>query len=268
MSALCSPWAGIADVKALGGKYAAVAEADVAPFLMPASEILWRMSGRRWFGECVATGLRPCKRTSSSQIPGMVDPAATWGNVAWSQRAMWWGRTCGCSWNACGCEADWLDLGEYAPVQSVEQVKIDGVVLASTAYVLYDRRTLVRTDGGYWPTFQALELADTEPGTWSIDLTSGSAPPPDGVLAAACFAAELALAFNPTLGSCALPERVQTVTRQGVTYLVSDPQDYLAEGRLGIYLIDVFLRSANPDGRRASASLGYLGMDAGPRHRT
>lgn len=268
MSALCSPWAGIADVRGLGGKYTAVAEEDVAPYLMPASEILWRMSGRRWLGECTITGLRPCKRTFWPGPPGLVDPAAGWGGIAGAQRAMWWGRACGCNWGSCGCEVDYLDLDSYAPVQSVDQVKIDGAVLADTAYVVYDHRTVVRTDGGYWPTFQRLDLADTEAGTWSIDLTAGGTPPPDGILAAACLAAELAMAANPALGSCQLPERVQTVTRQGVTYLVSDPQDYLGDGRLGVYLIDAFLKSANPEGRHAPASLGYVGMDPGPRRRT
>jgi hypothetical protein len=50
-----------------------------------------------------------------------------------------------------------------------------------------------------------------------------------------------------------LPERVQTITRQGVTVGFLDPQDFLEKGRTGITMIDLWLRSVNPRGisRRA-----------------
>jgi hypothetical protein len=46
---------------------------------------------------------------------------------------------------------------------------------------------------------------------------------------------------------CALPQRVTSVTRQGVTYTVLDSQDFLEEMRLGIYEVDLFLKTNNPN---------------------
>jgi hypothetical protein len=262
---VCGQWAGWSDVRKLA-KYAALTESQVAPWFGPASQILWRLSGRRWQGECPVTGLRPCKRVGTSMVPGVGPPS--WGSVADAQRLFWWGRGCGCAWNACDCTVDELWLDPYVPVQSIEEIRIDGAVLAASGYALYDHEFVVRLDGGVWPTTQRLDLADTEVGTWAIDLTWGASPPPDGVLAAAALAAELALAYNPAAGSCALPERIQSVTRQGVTYLISDPQEFLNDGRVGIPLVDLFLRSVNPERRRQAASLGYVGMDRGPSRRT
>jgi hypothetical protein len=52
---------------------------------------------------------------------------------------------------------------------------------------------------------------------------------------------------------CALPQRVTSVTRQGVSYTILDSQDFLDDMRTGIYSIDLFLKSVNPDKARARA---------------
>jgi hypothetical protein len=45
---------------------------------------------------------------------------------------------------------------------------------------------------------------------------------------------------------CALPDRVTSVSRQGVSYTILDNQDFLENFRTGIYVIDLFLKTANP----------------------
>jgi hypothetical protein len=52
---------------------------------------------------------------------------------------------------------------------------------------------------------------------------------------------------------CALPERVTSISRQGVTYTVLDSQDFIDDLRTGLYSIDLFLKSTNPDRARAKA---------------
>lgn len=46
---------------------------------------------------------------------------------------------------------------------------------------------------------------------------------------------------------CNLPQRVTSISRQGVSYTVLDPQDFVDELRTGIYTIDLFLKAVNPD---------------------
>jgi len=265
MSELCGTWATTADVKALK-KYAALDGEDVAPMLPVASEILYRMSGRRWRGICAVTGLRPCKRFPGWSGPGV--PVDWWATTNGSPPlAVWWGRAHACG-SGCGCSHVEVDLYPYAPVVAIDEVRVDGVVLDPAKYTVYDGHLLARTDGESWPLSQDLCLADTEPGTWGLDLRYGREAPPDGVMAAAALAAELALSLNPTTGAgeCELPARVQSITRQGVSMLMADPMTFFDENRTGVYLVDLFLASANPEQRRRAASLGYVGMD-GPSRR-
>ena len=49
---------------------------------------------------------------------------------------------------------------------------------------------------------------------------------------------------------CVLPQRVTPISRQGVSWTLLDPQDFLDNGRTGIYHVDLFLRTVNPDRAR------------------
>jgi hypothetical protein len=52
---------------------------------------------------------------------------------------------------------------------------------------------------------------------------------------------------------CELPQRVTSIARQGVSYTILDPQEFVAQGRTGIYFVDLFLKSVNPDGAKNRA---------------
>lgn len=61
----------------------------------------------------------------------------------------------------------------------------------------------------------------------------------------------VALAEQYTLAKCGdkkckLPERITSVTRDGVSWAVLDPQDFLERGLTGIGEIDSWLRTVNP----------------------
>jgi hypothetical protein len=63
-------------------------------------------------------------------------------------------------------------------------------------------------------------------------------------MAAKTFAIELIKLWSGD--DCALPDRVTSVSRQGVSYTILDNQDFLENMRIGIYEIDLFLKTANP----------------------
>lgn len=259
-SDLCAPWIGFDEVHRLQ-KYQALSEAQVAPYLMPASEVCFKLSGREWRGICPVVGLRPCRQP-------VRDLYAKASLASWSN-AFWWGR-CWCggdTWMGvceCGLNIYSLDLKPYTPIASIDEVRLDGSVVSPSLYVVYDWRYLSRVDGQAWPTVQRMELPDTAFQTFAIDLHYGQAAPEDAQLAAATLAGEMALAMNPGLGTCVLPDRIQTVVRQGVTYVIADPQAYLDAGRTGIYLIDLWLRATNPKGVTQKAALSYPGQVGTP----
>lgn len=78
-----------------------------------------------------------------------------------------------------------------------------------------------------------------------VSYTYGTLPPAAGRLAARRLANELVLAYSSS-DQCQLPDRVTSVTRQGMSYTILDSQDFLENGRTGIYEIDLFLKSVNP----------------------
>src|SRR5207253_2518653 len=133
----------------------------------------------------------------------------------------------------------WLDLrtspdGTWAggyrlngPVVEVHAVKVGGVTLATNEYEVYDGRDLVRlTPSGqprqWWPCAQRLDLADTEPDTWSIDYSWGKAVPYSGVLAAQALTCSLARMVQQ--GRCGSPDRATQTNRQGVTTNLLSPE--------------------------------------------
>jgi hypothetical protein len=52
---------------------------------------------------------------------------------------------------------------------------------------------------------------------------------------------------------CALPQRVTSISRQGVSYTLLDSQDFIEEMRTGLYAVDLFLKTVNPDKARAKS---------------
>ena len=133
-----------------------------------------------------------------------------------------------------------------APVGPVFEVKIDGVVF--THWTLVQNWYLERTDGNDWPTCQDLSKPDTEDDTFSVTYRWGSPPPPlakQAVSALACELVKLQLDLN-----CELPSRIQSVSRQGVSFTLIDPMEFLDKGRTGLYLVDLFLATYNPLGFR------------------
>lgn len=61
------------------------------------------------------------------------------------------------------------------------------------------------------------------------------------------FARQLYLAVTPDAeGECELPSRVTSVSREGLSYTIIDPQTYLEKGQIGLPRVDLWINSVNP----------------------
>lgn len=225
---VCSPWATEADLPA-GHAADPGGAITVADCLLAASDLLFHLTRRRWPGECSET-VRPVG--------------------------------CGCrSRRRCACSPPHEIALPRVPVTGVSEVRLDGAVVDPERYRVDDFRSLVLV-GGFegeprrWPCCQDLSLPDSEVGTFAVDFTFGTPPPVGGRIAAASLGLQLALAMTPAAaGTCRLPQRVQTITRQGVTMALLDPMTLVEEGRTGLAEVDTWVASVNLGDRRRRATV-------------
>lgn len=211
---LCSPWA--EDLEGCNPPEAE--EALIEESIAVASEVLYILSGRIYPGLCEVL-FRPC------------------------------GTFCHCDYDACGCNRLPRVFLGY-DVVSVASVDISGDLLDPSAYRLSEG-WLLRLDGGIWPCCQDLANDPGGEDTFTVTGLAGVEPTELGIRAVKALATELAKACIPEeADSCALPERVTNIVRQGVSMTLLDPFDFFSEGRTGIYIVDLFLSAVNPAGLR------------------
>lgn len=150
------------------------------------------------------------------------------------------------------------------PVTAINEVLVDGEVVDPAVYGggVFQYRWLRRFDGGAWPCWQDLSADTTEEGTMQVTFMYGRAPDAGGVAAAQIYACEIAKALCPdggASGECRLPERTRTVVRQGITFDIDTPLDFLDNGRTGLGLVDAWLASVNPAGLKRRSTVSRLG---------
>lgn len=121
-------------------------------------------------------------------------------------------------------------------VNTVEEVRVESVALAAEDWRFVDG-CVERTDGTRWI---AQDLGDIE-----VDYIRGLAPPDDAAPALGELIDQLWRAQTNTKG-CRLPERVQSITRQGVQMALLDPFDFLERGLTGLGRVDQFIAADNP----------------------
>lgn len=210
-----------------------------------ASRILWRLSGMQ-FGPCAVT-LRPCRRTCYDTWPWgwsqFNDLAST--PSPWPDWRYWFPLSCGACTSGCSCSSV-SEVVLPSPVHSIVTVMMDGTPMATGSYRVDNNRLLVRLDGQQWPYCNDLSKDDTEPGTWSVTARYGQDIPVGARLAMGELACEIVRAG--TGQDCRLPPGVIQLARQGVTIQYPDVGQLLKDGRTGLYLVDLFLASENPDG--------------------
>jgi hypothetical protein len=136
----------------------------------------------------------------------------------------------------CGC-THLLRL-RGGPVREITSVKVGGSELGPSSYAIYDY-SFIAAPNDCWLTCDDVEV------TYSY----GTAPPALGRIAAKALADQYLLAMAGD-DECALPQRVTQISRQGESWTLLDPQEFLDKGRTGIYQVDLFLATVNPDGAK------------------
>lgn len=261
-----TPWVADAIKKAeeKGSFSAPDIEAMVTNAVAVASEVLYEMSGRVFTGSCGPVIVRPIQNQPDGR-----------GTAAYYQ---WDGVTFNYGWGDWGqLYSSWdnppqIELRDF-PIDTIDEIKINGTVIPTNEYKLLEGGALVRmlptaestpTETYGWPTWQRLDLPDTENGTFSVAYHYGQTPPAAGVLAANKLAQHLVL---PQLGdSSKYPQRVTSIQRQGVSSMTVDVMDIVKTGKTGIYEVDLFLRSINPQQSSRQAAVWSPDMDRSRRY--
>ena len=227
------------DVEELG----VYADSDYAyEAVKTASYILWGLSGRKFTGTTTVTeryvsAYDPYLRAGGSRlnytptlIQGKVENIPTGG----------FGRFSHHDYSGDGTSSySRLRLRGRKVIQ-VHNLRLQtGEIVDPSTYYLSDHSTILGTPNAKW-----------SPSNVEVTYTYGSPPPAAGRAAARILATELVKLYEND-DSCALPQRVTTVVRQGVTYTVLDNQAFVDELKTGIYAVDLFLKTANPDKARA-----------------
>lgn len=198
------------------------------------------------FGLCEVT-IRPCRQDCYEGISTYGIQPGVGGSSRWQPALVggkWYNLGCGggCRDN-CGCGAYGSSMTFDQPVWDILRVEINGVTLDPSAYRVDNRRLLVRQDGQQWPYCQNMSRPLGQEDTWAVTYRVGAPVPIGGQIAAGKLACELAKAACGA-GSCELPQRWQTITRQGVTISAAlDTFQGLDEGKTGIWLIDAWVAS-------------------------
>jgi hypothetical protein len=205
-------------------------------------------------GGCPVT-VRPCRRDCNTRTWGAYPVRGYAGSTPWfpvSLGGQWLNVSCCDHSGGCSCSASY-EVALPSAVSAVDEVLIDGEVLAPSSYQLRPGGRLVRIDGERWPLEQDLNAPDTEPGTWSVTYVPGAPVDGLGAVCAGLLALEYAKALNGD--DCDLPTTVTQVVRLGVTMTLA-PGSF-PEGKTGIRIVDDYVTRWNPYGHLASPAAVY-----------
>ena len=209
--------------------------------------VVWAATGRR-FGACQRT-VRPCGNQCTGCAAGWYWSDGTWQpyifNGEW--RNCWCGNGSG---GCCTC-APRCQVYLPGPVASipVTGVSVDGVVIDESGWRVDDGKWLVRTDGDCWPECQDYNLDNGGTNTFQVVYNKGLAVPSILERAAGELACEWIKAC--TGAACRLPQRVQSIVRQGVTISMVDVDTILGKGWTGITTVDQIIAMFNPYGLKS-----------------
>lgn len=202
-----------------------------------ASYILWGMSGRKFSGTTTVTErytatYDPLIRTGMSSLtysPVLIDGSVR--NIPTGG----FGRFAAHDYLADGTSSYSRLRLRGRKVVKIHSLRMqDGTIISPDQYYLVDSSTIQAVRGAKWI-----------PANVEVTYTYGSPPPTAGRNAARLLAIELVKLYEND-DTCALPQRVTSIARQGVSYTLLDSQDFIDELRTGIYAIDLFLKTANP----------------------
>lgn len=207
-----------------------------------ASTFLWAATGRR-FNECTVS-VRPC----GSEPCG--DGSLNWLGASWFGGVwvpyIWNGEWFNCSCpGRCSCDPR-SQIRLLGPVQEIIEVTLGAEVVDPSTYFVNDGHWLVRAHPEIWPTCTDQNSLDGDD-VLTVIYVRGDGVPESLKYAAKKLACEYIKACNND-SSCQLSAYVQSVSRAGVDFTLVPYSELLAMNLTGIALIDMTIRSFNPNG--------------------
>jgi hypothetical protein len=207
---------------------------------------VYALTGRQ-FGTVTLT-LRPC---NAPLLPPLyqtypVNLINPWGTdegnsyyPVYIQNGVW--HNAGCRGiNCCGatCEI------ELPRTVSISSVIVDGATVSPSAYRVDNAYLLVRTDGACWPLCQDFDKNPGATNTFTVTGVFGRTVPQEALDAASLLACEIGkgMAGQP----CRLPQRMQSLSRQGVSVQFPSVNTYLDRGLTGMNEVDQIVVQFNP----------------------
>lgn len=139
------------------------------------------------------------------------------------------------------------------PVKAIGSVTdiATGKLISPDNYTLVNRSTL---------HFETMPVKGVD-----VSYTYGQLPPTIGRMAALQLAKNFYYLWSGREDQCKFPERVTSVTRQGVSWVLLDSQDFIEELKTGLYAVDLFLKMANPAKATQKAKVFSIDMPRGRR---
>ena len=206
-----------------------------------ASYLLWSMSGRKFSGETVVTERYTCVLRNNRMGPSSrTNSPVLFGGDVYNIPSGDYDEYSELTSDGLSPESRIRLRGR--PVTKIHSIRNKvGTFLDPSQYYLVDHSTIHIVPGTAWT-----------PCNVEITYSYGSLPPVAGRMAARTLALEFAKLWAGD-EDCALPQRITSVSRQGVSYTILDQQDFLDELKTGLYVVDLFLKSVNPDKARAKA---------------
>lgn len=208
-----------------------------------ASNLLWAMSGRKYTGETIVTERYTCTLRNNRMGPSTkTNSAILFGGDTYNIPSADYNEYS--ELVADGLSPDARIKLRGRPVKRIISIRnMTGKILDPSSYYLVDHSTIHIKSGTPWT-----------PCNVEITYSYGIPVPTAGKMAARKLAIEFARLWSGD-ESCELPQRVTSVTRQGVSYTILDNQEFIDELRTGLYEIDLFLKVVNPDNARRKSKV-------------
>ena len=208
-----------------------------------ASYLLWALSGRKYSGVTTVTERYVCAGRTYRYGPAVGNDQAVLvdGDV----------------YNFFSDDLDFYEDMTSDGMTSTSRIRLRGRPVTKI-HTIRDRAGNVISPDKYYlvdhSTIQAVVGTPWTPCNVEVTYSYGVEPPALGKMAARTLAIEFSKLWSGD-DTCALPQRVTSISRQGVSYTLLDSQDFIDEMRTGLYAIDLFLKTVNPDKARAKAKV-------------
>ncbi len=249
--------------------------ATILKWQQVATQYLWSMTGYRLGPSCPIT-VRPCRKTCadgygllSGRFLNQGQYQSTGGWIPYMRDGQMYNASlCGCV-SDCHCGPELCEIELPGPVYDIVEVTVDGLVVDSATYTVYDARYLTRVNdissgeetNRCWPTCQDMTLTPANVNTFAVTYRTGLNLSAIATMAVTELTAHFIRGCNGGCGCGAgTAQNLQRLSRQGVDLEFADPQQLFTDGRTGIELVDMFIRSANPQG--LGSQLRVLSPDA------